>query len=99
MFDCEVKKIGEGKKVTGKQHKMVCTVCNSDLGTIFESEEINKKFSLPIKFQCICSCGGDTFVVKSDKSCYFVQNDFPIKEQIVEPEKDFIKYRIFMGSK
>lgn len=84
-------------KVVGINHTMQCTTCSEILGTLLESDELCKKFDKIVKFQCICHCGGESFIVKSKNTCYFVPVfNLNVVQSKIDEMKDYIKYQIIL---
>ena len=87
-------------KVSGTNHLMKCTTCDKNLGTMVESDKLSKKFNKIVKYQCICSCGGESFVVKSVNECYFAQDaSLDVKDSQIEFMTTYVKYQISLGIK
>jgi len=78
---------------------MVCTTCDRKLGTLVESDQKSRIFNRTTKYTCICTCEGESFVVRSLNECYFVpEADLMIKEMPVDTMKrDVIENLIILG--
>lgn len=99
MARCEIKRATGSCRVNGTNHCMVCTICDRNLGILVESDEKSKIFNRITKYRCICLCGGDTFVVRSENECYFVPDQLlVIKEMKVDTENvNYITNDIILG--
>ena len=73
MIELNQKTKSAGAKVHGDEHILSCNSCGIKLGILFETKEISKKYNKTVKYQCICKCGGDSFVFVSRNECYFIQ--------------------------
>jgi hypothetical protein len=83
---------GKSVKVNGINHNMVCNSCDKFLGILVESISEPSSLGKLAHYQCICPCGGDSFIVKSENKCFMVPDDsmyikgqpFNIKEKYIE---------------
>ena len=91
------KQIRESCKVNGTNHDMVCTICSKKLGILVESDKKSKILDKLTKYQCICDCGGDSFVVRTHNTCYMVpeQNMIMVKRDF-DIKPDYVEYKIFL---
>ncbi len=99
MARCEITGGKVSVKVKGTNHDMVCTNCDKKLGILVESDQKSRIFNRTTKYQCICICGGDSFVVRSLNECYFVPDpSLSIKAMDVDTNnREFITNKIVLG--
>jgi len=99
MAQCEISGGRVSQKVNGTNHIMSCTICDKKLGTLVESDKKSRIFNRTTKYQCICTCGGESFVVRSLNECYFVpESNLAIKETPVDTTKrEYIENKIVLG--
>lgn len=100
MTQLKITPTSGSSKINGTNHAMRCTTCDKILGTMVESDKLSKKFNKIVKYQCICSCGGESFVVKSVNECYFAQDaSLDVKDSQIEFMTTYVKYQISLGIK
>jgi hypothetical protein len=99
MAYCEITGGKVSVKVEGTKHTMICTECDKKLGTLLESDKKSRIFNRTTKYQCICICGGESFVVRSLNECYFIpEANLMIKEMPIDTMKrEYIENKIIMG--
>lgn len=63
-----------------EEKEMKCNKCGILLGSFAITKKKHEfppklKIELPVKYKVLCTCGGESFIFKTDYKCFFLPTD------------------------